>query len=163
MILQILELDRKSDTWCVAKLMEAVEGGNTFDDVSINKTDRNSGAVQWPQWDSFAVGVSFEGNVWENPTTGKRSVFPPKPKAVSTSGGAAKGGMIAKAQETKREDIKHAQDTKREDISRAAAFRDATLITVEWIKSAPFPMDDEIKSYWRAWVKFFLNEGEQPF
>lgn len=85
------------------------------------------------------------------------------PKPAGGSRGGGNSAAITKAQDTKREDIKDAQERKKEDIAQAAAFRDATLITVEWVKSAPFPMDHEIKEYWKSWVKFFLAMGDQPF
>lgn len=70
---------------------------------------------------------------------------------------------IDAAVEKKNENIEEAQERKQEAIQLAGAFRDATLVTLASLKEQPFPTDEEFKAEWRKWVKFFLNEGDQPF
>ena len=68
--------------------------------------------------------------------------------------GGSKSGMISKAQDTKRADIKDAQGNKQDGIKIASTFRDATLITLETFKDAPFDVTifQDRWNHWRAWL-----------
>lgn len=156
----IVVVEDKNADW---KVITLEMGENSFQEgVSVNRKDKKGGP-DFPEFDKIVVGGSVEGELWQSPTNQRFYLFAPRPKPAGGPRGAGNAAAITKAQDTKREDIKDAQERKKEDIAQAAAFRDATLITVEWVKSAPFPLDEEIKAYWRSWVKFFLNEGSQPF
>ena len=86
-------------------------------------------------------------------------------RVISPAGGGRTGMStgIAKAQETKRDDIKDAQERKNEAIQLAGAFRDATLVSLQALRDNPFPTDEEYKAEWTKWCKWFLQQGDQPF
>ncbi len=161
MLYEIIECEVRKPDWKVVSVKEAVEGGKFYSGVSLNKTDK-AGAVAWADFDSLTVGSTLEADFWQNPSDSTRKyLFAPKPKKAGNP--AFRSQQIEKAQERKEASIHEAQDRKAEGIARAGAFRDATLIVVELMRQEPFPTQDEIKSAWREWVRFFINEGEQPF
>lgn len=130
-------VESKKDDWKIATLREITEGGLSFEDVSINKTDQKG--RQFPGFDGIMAGATVHGNLWRNPKNGKYTLFAPDPKpspaaaparpgGVTSGGGGARG--VAAAQERKKEGIREAQDNKGRGVLVSAAFRDATLILV---------------------------------
>ncbi len=85
----------------------------------------------------------------------------PKPAGGPRTGGNA--ATIAKAQETKREDIEAAQDRKERSIRLSQAMGGATQIALASLKDQPFPTDDDFKAEWTKWCKWLIAQGNQPF
>lgn len=85
-------------------------------------------------------------------------VFPARPASL----GGPRPSMAA-AVEKKGVMIEKAQERKSEGVNISGAFRDATLISLASLRDQPFPTDEEFKAEWRKWVKFIMNEHEQPF
>jgi hypothetical protein len=90
------------------------------------------------------------------PPTNKQYLFAPKPKA-SGGGGARNTAAIAKAQETKAENIKEAQANKNTAVMIAAAMRDASSIALAALKEQPFPTDDEFIAEFLKWRDWYLK------
>ena len=151
---------KKSADWILTD--GVATDGTTFMGASMNRTNKDGTVVQWPQWETLADGVVIDGNLWTNPTNQKQAIYPPKPKAAGgfTPRGA---GAITKAMETKAANIEVAQTRKNDAIALAGAMRDSTLITLAALKDQPFPTDEEFKAEWTKWVKWILNQHEQPF
>lgn len=83
------------------------------------------------------VGETFEGELEQN---GK--FWNLKPIVTYTANfptGGAKGGMIAKAQETKAQNIEHAQDRKEVAIANAGSITNATNLVVAMINAGIIP------------------------
>jgi hypothetical protein len=147
----------KGDGWKVVTAKEAIEGGRTFNDVSINKVDR-AGAIAWPNFDTIEVGATIEADYWRSPQN-KQYLFAPKPK--SSGGGARNTAAIAKAQETKAENIKEAQANKNTSIMIAAAMRDAGAIALAALKDQPFPTDEEFIAEFTKWRDWYLAKWHE--
>jgi hypothetical protein len=120
----------------------------------------------FPNFASLSANSEVSGNLVSKDYNGKiyQTLYPDTPKPA----GAKMGGAgIAKAQERKAENIAEAQTRKEQGIQLAATMRDATLLTVEWIKgNAPImPSDDDIKAKWLEWRRWLdTNFGSgQPF
>lgn len=159
---RILKSTRKNDNWRVLDVQECIENGESFQDVSVNKIDKKTGLEAFLNFDKFEEGYEFEANPWTN-DKGTMYLFAPKPKTNAPQGNSARSGAIAKAQETKREDIAAAQDNKHKAIALAGAMRDATQIALASLKDAPFPTDVEFKAEWEKWCKWLLAKGSEPF
>lgn len=155
-MLKITSVEDKSKDWKIVSLITST--GVSVDDVSVNRTNKN-GEI-FPEFDGIVKDADIEATLWTSPT-GKQYLFAPKlpPQRPKFMGGSG----IAKAQETKAENIKEAQERKNEAIQLAGAFRDATLVSLQALRDNPFPTDEEYKAEWTKWVKFFLNQGDQPF
>lgn len=113
----------------------------------------------WDVLDTLVEGAKIEGEVKQSGdyfNFKPKSAFPDRPKWMPPKG-------IAAAQETKRQDIETAQERKKEAIQLAGAMRDATLVTLASLKDQPFPTEADFKREYEAWVKYFLNVGDQPF
>lgn len=155
---KVLACEEKQPGWKVVTLQMSETSQQS--DVSVNKVNKKG--EEFSGFDAIAVGVEVKGELWQS-SAGKWYLFAPKPdagKPWKSGGGSA---AIAKAQETKREDIKEAQERKNEAIALAGAMRDATLVSLAALRDTPFPTDDEFKAEWTKWVKFFLGAGDQPF
>src|SRR5439155_6945211 len=84
----------------------------------------------------IAPGATINGDLWQNPSSIKWSLFPKRPKPpMGATSGCGKRGMKA-AQERKAADIEKAQENKNHGIKVAAAMRDATLITIALLEHA---------------------------
>ncbi len=135
------------------------EDGKEFN-ASIWELDRDN--KQFPGFSDLRPGATFEGNPWTSPTTGKTSIYPPKPVSEAFKG--QKGGNsanITKAQTVKREDIKVAQERKNTVIQLSGAMRDAVLIVTTFYRGVEMEdsdIQDKIKK-WRAW--FLENHGDE--
>lgn len=155
-------IEKKSDVWAVATLVEIVEGSKTTTDVNINKMNKD-GTVAFPKFDELQPGSSIEGNLWRSPATGKYSLFPnrPAPKSdgeVIARNTPAKGfGGAAKAMETKAANIEKAQDNKSKGIMIASAFRDATLLLTNHPSYAEMPLN-EIEENHKALVAWYVKQ-----
>ncbi len=160
MIFTIDAIELKNADWAVADVHEGIEGGQSYQAVSLNRIDKNTGKVAFEDFDKFAAGYQFQGEPWKN-ASGKFYIFAPKPKAAT--GGRPGGAAITKAMETKNENIKEAQERKAESIALAGAMRDATQITLAELKDQPFPTTEDFQERWKFWVKWLLNQHNQPF
>lgn len=150
MLYKIDWLENKKDDWKVATLIEATEGGQAINDVSLNSPDRQGRTFK--DFAQFGIGTMVEGNLWKNQTTGKYTLFAPdapRPVATASSNPRAAGappstpyrgggntGMKA-AQERKTEAIANAQENKSKGIMVSSSMRDSTIITTELIKQGP--------------------------
>jgi len=158
MLYTIVAFDKKKEDWAIATLREAIENGATVADVSISKTDK-TGAVAFPTFDSFANGIQVEGNLWTNPTSGRKSLYPnreeKRPARTAPTG-------IKAAQERKAEFIEKAQDIKSLGVKIASSMRDTTLLTLQEIGSMTFETTEERRDYTKAvfqhWRDWYLEE-----
>lgn len=139
-------VENKKDDWKIATLVEIVEGGRTFNDVSINKIDKKGRA--FPNFDAIAPGATVHGNIWQNPANSKFTLFAPdEPRTSATAPRPATAGApaapyrsnsgMAAAQTRKAEGIREAQDNKEKGIKASSAMRDSTAITTELVKQGP--------------------------
>lgn len=156
----VIAVEEKKPGWKVATLRDL--DNITTGDVSLNETNPK-GDLQWPQFKDFSLGAVIEGNLWKNPTSGKYSLFPPKPRTGAYGARGGGSAAVTKAQDHKAELIEKAQDKKHDAIKLAGAMRDATLITLASLKDAPFPTDSDFKEEWTKWVKWLIGQSEQPF
>lgn len=131
--------------------------------------------VIWPDFPGFstlAPGSTVEGSI-STTVNGKftnHSLYPKRDSSSTTGRIGASGGMKA-AQERKAEMISEAQSNKERGIKLAATMRDATLLTIEWIKSCNADpvsaglTDEDIKKKWLEWRRWLDNNfGDgQPF
>lgn len=174
-------VENKKDDWKVATLVEIVEGGQTFTDVSINKVDKKGRA--FPHFDEITVGQTVHGNLWQSPTNQKYTLFAPdEPRATTATGPTASaprpaGAMSAApyrgggatgvkaAQERKAEGIATAQENKTKGVMASAAMRDSTLIALELIKQGPpdstFEDFQAVFKRVRGWYLTTWNETEK--
>lgn len=159
MIFQILACEDKAADWKVVTVKEAIEGGQTFSDVSLNKMNREKTAVAFANFDDLKVGATLEADYWRS-ATNKQYLFAPKPKSQS-GGGARNSAAITKAQETKAEHIKEAQENRAQGVKLAAAMRDATQITLAVMSGTPFPTDEEFKAEFTKWRDWYLQEWDK--
>jgi hypothetical protein len=82
MIFKVDWVENKSPDWKIATIIEAVEGGKEYRDVSINRTDHKTNA-EFPGFDGLQPGSEVRGEIWRNPA-GKWYLFPPRaPKSRS--------------------------------------------------------------------------------
>ncbi len=136
MTYQVDWVENKQDDWKIATLKEVVEGGQTYENVSINKVTRDG--RPFPGFENIAPGSVIAGNIWLSPKNQKWSLFPPDPvrsaaprPAASPSAAPTRGPAgIKAAQERKDQMIEKAQENKGKGMLIAAAFRDATLMLV---------------------------------
>lgn len=145
---KITWVENKSNDWKVASL-EC--GGVKTEGVSINRVNKK-GEV-FPNFDSITLEGTVDGELWNSPS-GKHYLFAPKVASTGTTG-AYKGQQIAKAQETKREDIKEAQGRKEESIALAGAQRDAVLIVTKF--NITDWTEDHIQEEIIKWRNWFLS------
>lgn len=163
MIYNIKWLEKKSNDWIVATLVEAAtQTGippNELKDVSINRVNKK-GEV-FPKFDEITNGGTVEGEPWAS-QAGKWYLFAPKPQ--STRGGAPsafKGKQIEEAQARKAESIEKFQSSKEESIALMAAQRDAVLIvtaTMKNIAEGEVYREDYLKSEIIKWRNWFLSD-----
>jgi len=167
MIYTILSVENKGQDWKVATVKEAVEGGSTHENVSINRKNKE-GAVAFANFDLMQPLYSFEGSdIWEN-AQGRKYIFAPKPKEQPKKAwqgsGAPKAAAVAAAQEKKAEHIREAQETKAHSIKVAAAMRDATLLAVAALEGSSFELveerQDALRRAFLHFREFYLAEWE---
>lgn len=129
--------------------------GNEMPEVAIWDT--------FPNFHSLNLNSEVMGAIIEKPSPdGKYINKSLQEERTNTIRDTSRNGMKA-AQERKGEMIKEAQENKNESIKLAATMRDATLLTVEWLKMKNLnpgevdfpPSDEEIKKKWLEWRKFF--------
>ncbi len=165
-------MEKKSDTWIVAILVEGIENGKVTENVSINKTNKD-GTIAFKEFDTLMPGHTIEGNLWQNPSTHKFALYPnrPAPKndgevvARSTptrsfGGGAkameTKAANIEKAQETTFKHVTQAQENKNKGIMLAAAFRDATIMLTNMPAYNEMTFE-EIRTNHKAIVEWYVS------
>lgn len=128
----------------------------------------HDGVTLWadfPDFANLAPGREVEGNLTAKDYNGKTyfTLYPIKANPMGARPAwAGKGSGIAKAQETKREDIKAAQENKHEAIKMAGAMRDATLITLAELSGSPLVAED-FKMRWTDWRKWLMDKANEPF
>jgi hypothetical protein len=148
MIFKVDWVETKGADWKVATLVEGVEGGRAFENVSINRKRYGSEEIQWPDFDAIAPGTTLNGDCVESKTKpGNWSLYPlrPKPAAVSrpaSYAGKGPSGMKA-AQERKDEMIKEAQGNKELGIKVSSAMRASLDFAVAAVADSRFEMQEE--------------------
>ena len=159
---ELLDVQSKGEGWKIVTAKEAIEGGRTFTEVSINEKDKNTGAVVWPTFNQMAVGDFLEADYWRSPAN-KQYLFAPKPKQASTgnSSGFKGGSGVKAAQERKGEMIEKAQENKQTGIMVSAAMRDATQITIASLKEQPFPTDAEFTYEFTKWRDWYIKKWQE--
>lgn len=141
-----------------------------LDSIDIKQTQAGkdyavvtSGEQKGSMFEGFTglkVGDEVEGDFTTN---GKYTNFRLKTTLQRPAFMGNKTAQMEKVMERKEVAIEHAQERKQDAIAKAGAFRDATLVSLASLRDQPFPTDEEYKEEWVKWVKFFLNQGEQPF
>jgi len=121
--------------------------------------------ASWPNFDQLMPSMKVQGDlsVTQNGQYTNKTLFQGKTwsAASKSNGGAYRGSQAtAKAQETKREDIKEAQETKHEAIKLAGAQRDAVLIVTNFYKDLDA---SEVRIKIQEWMKYFIGLQDQPF
>lgn len=151
--------ESKKPDWKVVTIREITEGGNSYEDVSINKVDRKG--VTFPNFDGIMPGAQIHGNLWRSPT-GKYTLFAPEPKVAGTAParptgntGGARG--VAAAQERTKTNVAQAQENKGRGVLVAAAFRDATLMLVNYPEYSTMSFD-EAKAFHKRIRDWYIAE-----
>lgn len=170
MTFEVLWIEVKKDGWKIASIKEVIEGGQTINDVSINKVDKKG--REFPNFDALAAGHMIAGNLWLSPV-GKYTLFAPDPKPIpavrpassaSSYGGGRPSGGIPAAQARKAEGIKEAQENKGKGIMVSAAMRDSTTITTTIVENSPeqfgFIEFQELFARVKAWYLKTWKETE---
>jgi hypothetical protein len=148
-------VENKGADWKVATLREGVEGGRTYENVSINRTKKDG--TPFPKFDEIAPGATINGDIWQNPTSQKWALFPERPKTPPKSGAgpAYRGKQIEDAQIRKAGMVHEAQENKNLAVKTAAAMRDATMLAIAALDGSHFETieerEDELK---RAFERF---------
>lgn len=149
-MIKINWIEKKSDTWKVATV--EVEG-QTYKDVSINRTDKNGRL--FPNFDGLAAGMEIEGTLYTNKMSGKHSIYPPREQ--TNAGGAYRGSgkpSIVQAMQKKDESIAKFQGNKEESIKISSTMRDAVLLAIAEFDKELHPasrLEERIK-YYREWL-----------
>lgn len=175
MLIKITNVINKSNDWKVISY-ETPEGGVT-ENASVNRFDKKG--TPFPDFDGIVVGRTIDANPWRNPTSGKWSVFPPKPqndtgyvsdsfRASTSQNYANKGTGMKAAQERKAEMIEKAQDRKNESIAYFNAVNSAIalLSSHKALISPSNPIasvasDNEIHLFITKWRDWFLDEWKK--
>ncbi len=130
------------------ELIEATLAG--IGDVTIWKLDKDG--KEFPNFDGLAPGGKVTGNIWAHPTTGKKTLYPPKP--------APPGGNFRRpagpTREERKEDIKEAQGRKEESIAYFNAVNSAISIVshIYELKGTP---ESTVKAALSSWIEHFLK------
>jgi hypothetical protein len=122
----------------------------TFERVSI-----------WPDYAGYAAVV--EGGVVSGEVFKKGEFWNFKGENQKPAYTGGKTGAMSKVMETKNSNILAAQDRKHDAIKLAGAQRDAVIMVSTFEANTPFPTDVELKAKIEAWMKYFLDLGNQPF
>lgn len=140
-------------------------GKRLFDGTFIDETGKEFNASVWevdnknvpfPGFTELRPSVSFEGNPWTSPTTGKTSIYPPK------TGNKTGGNGVKVAQERKAQMIEAAQDRKNESIAFFNATNSAIQLVSLYQAKAEYPLTDAgIEGAIIRWRTFFLNEWKK--
>lgn len=142
--------------WQGKKLIDAtLQGEGT---VTIWELDKDG--KQFPGFSDLAPGGKVQGNIWANPTNGKKTLYPPKPQTSGGYGAASRGGGGVKAaQERKAEMIEKAQDRKEDSIAYFNAINSsiALLPNIYELQGAP---PSTIRAYLTDWRDWFLKEHQ---
>ncbi len=158
MIIEILKIDIKTSAKGAQFGIATVknEANAEFENVTIFGT--------FPEFTSLKAGSKVEGDLITNDYNGR--------KGWKLQGGApgfkkSTGNNMAKAVEAKQEGIKLAQENKQEAIKVSSTFRDATLLTIEWIKKSdiPFMTKEDVQRQWLEWRAWLLKNFDEsaPF
>jgi hypothetical protein len=157
MIFKVDWVETKGADWKVATLVEGVEGGKTFQNVSINRKRYGSEEIQWPNFDAIAPGTTLNGDCVESKTKpGSWSLYPLRPKpAAGPASFAGKGPGIKAAQERKGEMIKEAQGNKELGIKVSSAMRASLDYAVAAVADSRFETQEEREEAMRhAFLRF---------
>lgn len=160
MLLKITKCADKSKDWKVVSY-ETPEGGVT-EEASINRTDKKG--VVFPDFDGIMEGRTIDGNPWRNPSSGKWSIYPPKPESTGTtvrSGGGIKANM-EKVMDKKQENIRESQEHKDLSIKISSTMNKAVELAIAEYESNKFNIQDggtlpqypldELVIKWRHWL-----------
>ena len=133
--------------------------GKFYEKITLWKND-------WSQiWNDIKDGYELNGEITEKENKGYVN-FTLTPERTNTL--YPKKNLTA-AMETKNQNIMHAQDRKDEGIKISSTFRDATILTAEWMKrtDVPFPTDTDVKAKWKAmrdwlWKQWEYDVTQEP-
>jgi hypothetical protein len=139
----------------------------TLQDTNGLETEKVTIWKNSEDFNMFAVGTELVGDITvkQNGQFTNRTFYPVKAPGEFTR---KPSGMVTAVKE-KTAAISKAMDRKEDAIALMAAHRDATLLTVEWIKGSEARgatiTDDEVKKTWLGWRKWLLenNGGDIPF
>jgi len=133
-------------------------GKKLFDGSFIGEDGKEFNATVWeldkdnktfPGFGDLKPGFVFEGNPWISPTTGKTSIYPPKPAPVRGAGG---GANVTKAMERKEKSIEKFQDSKEISIKLAGAMRDAVQLAICELEGKDKAALASRILNWRNWI-----------
>jgi hypothetical protein len=138
-----------------------VDGTNI--EVTIWEKDKNG--AMFPNFAALAEGSKVEANPYQNPSTGKWTLYPPR--VVGTAAPKRSPAAITKAMEVKADNIKHAQENRAEGVKISATMRDAVAIVVSMNAKGTmnaFQIEQEITK-WREWLwhQWDAPENYAPF
>lgn len=149
---QVLKAERKSTSTGKDKIDADLQD---FNGVVEEKVTIWS---DFPNFASIKVGSEVCGQVTVK-TNGQyinKTLYPEKTEGWG-GGKKAPSVNMNKIMEKKQEGISASQDRKENSIKLAATMRDATLLTLEWIKQENLvmpPTEAEIKAKWTEWRKW---------
>lgn len=156
MQLKLLKIDYKTSKtgtkFAIANVSN--ESGAEFDNVTIFSN--------YPEFEGLKDGATIEGDLVTNDYNGRKGwkLSTGKPMRAKTD--------FKKAMETKADNIKVAQENKNESIKISSTFRDATILTAEWLKKTDisFMTDKDIQDKWLEWRKWLwkqFDSEQEPF
>ncbi len=156
-------------------IVEAIEGNKTtsagksyhkvtlVDPATALKEEQVAIWQDFPFFQTISLESEVEGDIVKKPSAdGKfvnKTLYPPRPQRTFTGTTRGAGG-IAKAQETKREDIKNAQENKEVGIKLSSTIRMAVDITLARMPNSGLAWETETiqaeidfwrKELWRTW------------
>lgn len=152
-------VESKSPDWKVISVTD--ENGLKQTSVSANRKDK-SGKDNSAWFENITPSAVVEGNLWQNPTSGKWSFYPPK-DPLSNPPRRGSSGM-AQAVAAKQAGIEKSMAQKEDAIRTSSTARDATLIlTTFYPEIANIPALERpanIKLQWNKIRKFLLEAWE---
>lgn len=131
--------------------------GKKFLEVELEGHEGKKISV-WPPFpvDTLKPSDEIEGDLVQN-DKGYWSLKPLKANPFANKPAwAQKSNTIAKAQETKREDIKTAQENRKEGVMIASTARDATQIALAELSGKPL-VAQEFQDRWDYWQKWLAE------
>lgn len=137
---------------------------------AVNQKEYKKVTLWKSDWSNAVIkdGIIVKAELKETEKNGFKNLtlYPERTKVYT---GKPKANIEA-AMEKKQEGIAKSQDRKESSIKLSSANRDATLMTVEWIKFwyASGHSDyrsEEVQKHWLQWRKWFLdnNGDDMPF
>lgn len=155
---KITWIENKTPDWRVANVTDLA--GVETKDVSVNRVNKK-GEV-FPNWEGVTLEATIEADLWVS-TAGKAYLFAPRPQNAPTGGGF-RAQQMEKAVARKESFIEKTVNEKEEGIRTSSTARDATLITLEFMKSEGGWSQDQFWENWeRTRKKLLANWTPEPF